>query len=192
MTCEEYSDRLLECVGSVNLPSDLAEHLSECEACRNAWTELKRLAESLAADADLSLGDEEIERLSRAVDLRIQQLDAAPTGIPKKLRARTFPGWPRLLASAAVIALVLGVGAIGYKLGQHSPPLQAESDSTGSAYVSSVGEVQSSALDESDIEGLLSDYAQNYSSGASSQLLDDISDDELEYLQTNLNVEGLL
>jgi hypothetical protein len=98
----------------------------------------------------------------------------------------------RPVAIAASVVLIVSVSLISLMMSRNdsseigSPPLVADS----AEYLSS--QVASGELDPSTLKEILGDFTSSYGYQASDLLLDDISDEELQYLENNFDVEDLL
>lgn len=97
------------------LPADeasaFAEHLDQCLACQQEVAELQvtaaQLGVAVTAPPPAALRDQVL----RAVQ-QTRQIPPVPT---THAAERSRPGWPRLLAAAAAVLLVLGVGVLALR-----------------------------------------------------------------------------
>ncbi|HEX4345963.1 MAG TPA: hypothetical protein VHZ73_00220 [Vicinamibacterales bacterium] len=118
-------DRLYECyvARQTGEPVDprAAEHLADCQACRERYAELSGFMGELRADADVEIDDAYSAEALRAQQShilnRIEHLSHAARVIsfPKHQATGSVPGEtfrvaPRWLAAAAAAGLVVGVG----------------------------------------------------------------------------------
>jgi len=188
MTCREFQDQLYDWFGQGELPAELQAHLDTCAACRKVRSELNSAAGHLGDNELFAPAGDEIEGMLAAID---ERLDAATVVIP---RWRTTV--LRLAPVAAAVALLLGIGLIS----QRSTVSEMAAIDTGStvdeyalldnadlAYTN-----EDETLDEATIDVLLEDYTSANRIEPSRTLLDDLTEDELDYLNVNFDVGEIL
>jgi len=149
------------------------------------------LAGFLGTDEDFGLSELEIEGLVSRVNDRIDRLEA-----PR----RRFQTWHPHLAAAAVIALFLGTVMVGY-IGQGYDEEVSRDGSLGAMAALVDGEsglltyLDSGTdlpFEERDIDLLLHDYTTGGGMFSGESLLDDLTDAELKYLESNFDLGDML
>jgi hypothetical protein len=99
----------------------------------------------------------------------------------------------RWLPAAASVLLVVGVGIGGYFMGRTNlNPATATIDQPTALLLGSVDESDYDEPDDPTFEVLLSQFTTDRPFDASEKLLDDITDEEMEYLTQNFDVGDLL
>lgn len=193
MTCTECKQRLEQNFGQTQLESTLDGHLNDCAECRNYWEQLARLADDLPDDAAFAVDADTIDRLVQAVDRTIDlSNDTAPNA---KRESYDVSPWTlmKLLPAAAALLVVAGVGFGGYFVGRTN--FDPAITTIVQPVVTQFGTTDESDYDEPDdptFEVLLSDFAADRPYDASEKLLDDITNEEMEYLAQNFDVGDLL
>lgn len=193
MTCTECRQQLEQSFGQIQLEATLVEHLGGCAECREYWEQLARLAEDIPDNTAFTFDTDTIDRLVRTVDRAIDQANG--TTPFAKQDAHEVSRWNlmRLAPAAAAVLLVAGVGLGGYFVGRTNfdPAITTivQPVATG---LSSTDESDYDEPDDPTFEVLLSDFAADRPYDASEKLLDDITDEEMEYLAQNFDVGDLL
>lgn len=193
MTCIECRQQLEQSFGQTQLEVTLDEHLRVCNECRNYWQQLARLAEGIPDDRSFAFDDDTINKLVQTVDETINQSTGT---IPMARRgSREASPWTlmKLLPAAAAVLLVVGVGFGGYFVGRTNlDPGKLTIDNPAPTVLSSTNVSDYDEPDRLTFEVLLSDFATDRPYDASEKLLDDITDEEMEYFAQNFDVGDLL
>lgn len=193
MNCEQIKRELELYLGFEEIPDELAAHLTECEDCRAYWTELDAAAGFMGQDDDFYPSDAAIERAVRAVDDRI----AARSQVTKITQLR----WVSRVSSVAAAVLLLFVSWSTVQFGGVSTLATLNDEQRDSlierAYPEDiVAEVDASeteyTLDDASVAALIEDYTDRYTYRGGEYLLDDLSDEEFEYLSESFDVGELL
>lgn len=185
MKCEKVQDELLLYFGRQELPEQLREHLSGCAECERFWLAAASVAQSLDRDEDFYADESEVEGLVARVDNAIDNIELGKF-------SRTASIWKTYLPVAAVVALMIGISLIVFLLGSFgSERSQMASDGDDSLLVL-YEEGTSAELNEEDMRALLYDFATEQHESASEQLIDDLTEEEYEYLQKSLDIGEIL
>jgi hypothetical protein len=160
---------------------------------------LQTLAEHLGADGDFYPDDAEVDMMVARVDGAIDQL--RPAGnytFRSKILAMS---WLRRATAVAAVVLLLGTGFLAYlehRAAQQPPSLDDVSYETvlmsmrkPDVVAAAIG-TDYQALDDDAIDQLLYEYTSNARFSAGERLLNDLSEEELNYLQTHFNVGDIL
>ncbi|MDF1543542.1 MAG: hypothetical protein P1R58_00405 [bacterium] len=176
MNCQQTQEELLLSFGSSELPAEIRKHVDQCEKCHAVMSSLDRLRPNALTDQDFTLPEQVTEQIQASV---IESIKPQPVFSMQKA-----------LAIAASVLLVLGVSYVSYKSNGTDDPRTLRSDSTidtviETADLSDADETPS--LDEL-FESVDSDpYRSSYD-----LLLEEITDEELDYLEKNLSAGELL
>ena len=200
MNCRLCRDELLLHVGQQVLPDDLVHHLDVCAQCREVCADLKSISARIARDDDFLPFDVDADEFVADVEKKIARAttDKSPAARHKAPSKRVaWVGWQRYLPVAAAVLLVIGISLIGYRDDQ----TYRAADSVESGATTATDEPVSllalyeGALDQFDeamLEVILSDFGEMEYLEASELLLDDLSDEELQYLRENFDVGEIL
>ncbi|MBU8932563.1 MAG: hypothetical protein KOO62_01015 [candidate division Zixibacteria bacterium] len=185
MSCRNIQEQLYERLGQKTLPPDIEAHISQCEGCRDLWNELEQLQLQLGTDEVFYLETHEIDELTEGV---MREIDAStPAVITPFYRIARM-----VLPVAASLLLLLGVSQL--------PDRPISDDWSSDITISDIfnddyypsGYDDTSGMDAATLELLLSDYASSDVVTPDEALLDDLSDEEFEYLKDNLDMGELL
>ena len=190
MSCSRYQELLLEQFGQRQLDSELQRHLAACPACRTFWNELAGLSGNLGSDDLFSPDEMQVEQLVMQVSQTINR------GMQYKYARDHFSFvknvWVRYIPVAAAAALVLGIAVGGYMAGKTAfGPEKSELvlSQTAATDLLSDGNEE---LDENAVGTLIYDFATGHTYEAGEWLLDDLTEEELKYLEESFNVGDLL
>jgi predicted anti-sigma-YlaC factor YlaD len=188
MSCDRVQEQLLLYLGQQQPPEELRQHLAECPACRSLWRELSRLEQKLGSDELFYPGDTDVERLVSKVDAAVRSGERAR----KDAASRVRKIWLTYVPVAAVAALVLGV-AIGWYVAERTvlTPDEAPSAAEEVSFTGLTDEdfVQ---LDDDAVSALLYELTTRHPYEAGEWLLDDLTEEELKYLEERFDVGDLL
>ncbi len=195
MNCEHVKDELAVCFGQPEPPQGLLAHLESCQECLQFWNELRGMAGAMPANESFALEPWELDEAVAMVDRAI-----ARQPLPMALRFRAAAQrWFRAVtdmrplpaAAAVALVLVISLGTTRFELPAPDPDMSVELLSTSDGLFASIGDEIDDPGDDA-VEALLSNFAQPWHSGTAEILIDDITDDEYEYLLQSLDVGDLL
>ena len=186
MNRDELQNELLLYLGQETLPSELQEQLEGDPETRAWFEELRVAAKHMGSDDDFAPFGLDEDRFVSSVERQIAKETERKTTWFKITDITSF-AWQKALPVAAAILLVLGV----YELGQWRGS-SAIADRTFDTTGSEITPVEEEALDDQMVSLLLWDYGEKADFQASEQLLNDLTDEELEYLEKNFDVGELL
>jgi predicted anti-sigma-YlaC factor YlaD len=182
MNCEQVREELDLFLGQSELPEEMKAHLATCDECRAYAEGLTSLASTLGDDSAFAPDIFESNKLAWAVEDAIKK-PAAPK--------RSWFANARYVAEAAVVLLAVAVGVDQYRR------------TTTVELPSSVDSVKIVQLDtnplltdnlqvsDAELEQMLLDYSTQDESAAS-ELLQNLTDEEMQYLEKNFDVGELL
>lgn len=184
MTCAEVRETLYELFGPGELPGDVKVHLADCRECRQIWEELRTVGAHFDEEDAFDLSDRESARLMAAINNEIDKSD--------QTRESSLPRWLQLaapVAAAAVLLLsiVITGGQFEARLSDSIDSLILSIDETTTAQ-----EALYDDLDEATINVLLEDFSARPSAEPSNRLLEDLTEEEYEYLAKNFDVGDIL
>lgn len=182
VNCQIRQQELSDLFGRSRLPEQITDHINTCPDCRRVYNEIVLLSERLGTNADFTPDTDRLEQLLASVERDIDL--SAGQNTRSLFRSR-------LLAIAASMVLMFGVAAISYRLGAISDNKTIVTAEDGSRQSIDIPD-EEETLDETTISILLDDYIFETGYEAGELLLDDITDEEFDYLKKNLDVGGLL
>lgn len=181
MTCEHMREELDLLVGQPELPSHITSHLEVCADCRKYFGELQAISEHMQDHSYFGLNEDESSDLLAGIN---EAIGPRPT-IVTSLR------WLRYAAAAAVVTISVSIGYYELRKGVPSET-QPSTDSTPAIVSDSLNVVDSLSLSSEDIEQLMQEYTSDVSVTTDPNVLENLSDEELKYVEKNLNVGDLL
>lgn len=193
MNCRDFQDELILWFGG-DLPEDRQAHVETCPECRDFWNQLVELQAAIPGDQEFYPSSAEAERLSS----RVMQ------SLPPRSRPGVSTSWrhwlsgamgrllrPRPLGAAAVSVFLLAFGLWWVS----STPGDPIVDSSTLMSELSPGFISDTTLYEPESETvdlLVDGLAVLEPTTAARSILDDLSDEEYQYLAKNLTVEDIL
>ena len=192
MTCIECQQQLEQSFGQTAPDADTIQHLNSCAGCSRYWEQLVKLAQDIPGDAQFSVDNAAIDKLVQKIEEAIQpSMDIA--SVAERESDKVTPiSLMRLLPAAAAVLLVAGVGVGGYLMGRTDRNTNTANNYQTILLSSIVDEAAYDEPDDRTYEVLLSDFTADRPYDASEKLLDDITDEEMEYLTQNFDVGDLL
>lgn len=200
MNCQLCQNELLLYAGQDSLPGDILNHLETCTLCRETWREIEVVSERLGNEDDFVPVDLDADQFVIDVERKIESIsdrNDASAHRPAQTERVTWIGWSRYLSAAAAILLLVGISLIGsWGSRKYVDNGSAELDSfavpDGSALLLSLYEDEVDQFDDAVLSVILSDFGSNGYFEAGELLLDDLSAEELQYLEENFDVGDVL
>ena len=185
MNCNEVKDLIFESFGVQENNEALQKHLSSCEDCRKLYETLSSQAQKFGTDKNFELSESEQANLLEKINADIDQHE-----LNKVIKVE--PAWKSYVPMAAAILLVLGVGFISQLIfkfgnGTETATNQDERVSYVALTVEDVTEIKSIELDE-----FVDQYSSQYDIDDEINMLDDLSEEEYQYLNENLDIGEIL
>ena len=184
MNCQNIQDELLLNVGAEVLPDNLQAHLDACPDCRAFWAELSSAARTVGSDEDFFLDQSAIETQVTNVDRRIDELE-----LGKVTDVRS--AWISFVPAVAAVVLLVGISFTAYMMGwfgSGSVLTDRPVEDTLMAQADNVMDI----IDENDIGYILYEFAADRKASTSELLMEDLTEEELEYLENNFDVGEIL
>jgi len=186
MTCRECREELELWIGQAELPKEIQDHIGSCAECQKLWDDLRGLASSLAEDSAFQATATEAHLVQTEINRRLRT--EAHTAI-------TPLHWLRHAAVAASVIIVAGIGITGYRANWFS-----RSVSTPDTTVVAQADTQTRNVATEDFaEGLNDDDLSALERAVDSAMalddatvLDSLSDEQIQYLESHLDVRGLI
>lgn len=184
MNCEQFREEIELAFGEPSLPAELQAHIESCAECRRYGAELEVLAARLRRESADRFPVSRLGATATEVERRIAEIP--PTVIIPLSRLR----WITRVAAAV---LVVAASMAAYRIGRYDGLRTAASEQTTLASgLSAATDTEEESIDERAVSVLIEDYSARGFFGASEALIDDLSDEEWQYLMDNLKVGELL
>ncbi len=185
MICEKVQAELALYFGQSELPDWIREHLDTCPDCAALFAEQQALAEGVAQDSDFYLNDDDLDKSVAAVDDAIDAFEMDKV-------TRTVPLWRNYVPAVAALVIIVGLSlTLSMSDLFHRSALQTEV-TTGDSALVLLDNGDQAYLEETDLQGLLEDFTIERYWQASEQLIDDLTEEEFEYLANNIDVGEIL
>ena len=188
MSCSHFQDQMLLLFGQKQLPEELRSHLAECPSCRAVWEELAGVSKKLGGDDLFHPNDTQSERLTSEVDTTIEKIERSTRRAVTRIRKV----WYERIPIAAVAALVLGIAIGTYMAGRTALDTGGAEVAFSITGVAGLYEGGDEELQESTVGSLIYDFTAQHSYEASEWLLNDLTEEELDFLEYNFDVGDLL
>lgn len=185
MNCDRIKEELFDYLGFDNLPEHLEEHLDKCPDCRIFWTELNSYKDHLGSENDFSPNKLVSDDFVWEVNARIDELENEPKEQPLK-----FINY--LLPVAASIIILLGISLTSGYLGNTETNVVYNISTDLNVQNGYFLEDEDDEMEVQFVDELLNDYSASVENAPSEQLLDDLTDEEMEYLKANFNAGDIL
>ena len=181
MTCQQVQEELDLTFGVEPLSEQASAHLASCDVCRAYAAELTSLTESLGDDAVFAPSIFESNKLAWAVE------DA----MNHPAKQRSWTSRIRYIAAAAVVLLAAAIGVDQYRR-TITVDIPTSKDTTQLASTDT-SLLPSTTLDltNTELEQMLLDYS-TLDDDAASEVLQNLTDEEMQYLEKNFDVGELL
>jgi len=182
MNCESFKKMISERFGNLYLDEMEKKHLEECSECRQHYEEYGSLEESLKQSEITPLGSVEFAMIQQTLDNNINRY---------QMKAISFYRLSTHYGAGAFAVLFLFFVSLwsGFQYGVY----YTESTQPAESYYLADNEYdESEEYDQQYIELLLNDYTKNNGFNSGDLLLDELTADEMEYLQNNLEVGDIL
>ena len=181
MKCSEFEKLIAERVGNIFLNEDERRHLDECSNCKEIYASYSALERDLSQVEITPLTSTEFALIQQGLDKRINSFQSRAISF-YRLSTRYGAG---LIAAAFLFFVSLWSG---FEYGVYHSENNAQ---TGSYYLAGNDTYEDETIDENYVDLLMYDYTMKngFNSG---EILGDLSQDEIEYLEKNLNVGDIL
>jgi len=187
MNCQNIREQMELLFGFEPLPLEVEEHLASCADCRAYREELAALAGDFGAVTDIEFDEQEVGRAVALVDQAIAE--RASNGI-------ISVNWLRQLTRVAAAVLIVAASWTAYRFGlSEGTQLSRVSEPLDGTYLAAAGDTysdESEYIDDEMVSALLQSYAPGGVLGSDQYLIDDLTDEEMEYLLKNFDVGELL
>jgi len=195
VNCEYVKNELAIHFGRDELPPDVLSHLEGCQECRKNWDELRDMAGAMPTNEAFALEPWELEEAVAIVDRAV-----ARRPLPMAIRFQeATKRWLRAVTdmrpvpavAAVALVLIISLGTMRFELSAPDTDMVLEVLSTSEVSLATT-EDDIEDPDDAIVEVLLSEFTQPWHGGSAEWLLDDITDDEYEYLLQSMDVGDLL
>jgi hypothetical protein len=188
ITCAACRDELLLYLNHAEvLTPVLRQHLGVCEECHRYYRELGEINRRLGDDASFLPDDLDEEQFVAAVERGI-------AGMPPPRVVVSV--WRRYLPAVAAILMVFGITLLGSREMRidysHDGAARNQALSESGSLLCTLYATEVDDFDDEVLDLILSDFAAKAYFEAGERLLDDLSEEELQYLEENFDVGDIL
>lgn len=197
MNCKDVIELLEAGLGITESSEEVEQHLDQCPDCMALMKELQSISRKVNQSSEFEFTPSEIEIAVAAVERRLDS--ASVDTIVSKSDNRhllIFGNWLRPLVRTAAVVLFVGATYGAYKVGQLQIGTSLVPDSLT---VSDNGPVESDwtgsdseEMDAAMISTLINEFSDRGYFEAGEAILDDITDEEMEYFLENFDVGDIL
>ena len=186
MNCKDIQDTLLENFGVFDISEDIKNHLRECESCRAYYSELENLHKRMGTDNTFKLDEHQITNITEQINEKIDTLE-----VEKETKAT--PMWKYFVPVAAGLVLVLGLALVGNLIHwfENGNGLAMNDDYTDSVMVV-ISQTDLEDYSGIEIDNILTEYSSQDDVVGEVLLIDDLTEEEYQYLEANLNIGDIL
>ncbi len=185
MNCEQVKDLLLESFGERVQSEEIAEHLRGCPACREFAEELNELMTVAGTNEDFFPDPEVTESLIAGVETRIDRMESAKATPVHSI-------WRSYIPAVAALLVVVGFSVTAYMLNMFSSKHSAQVSPDSNASLLVIKDADVDSLSSGEVNFILNDYSADHSGTVSGDVYDNVSQEELEYLENNLKAGDIL
>lgn len=185
MNCDSFKNKISQRVGSIFLGVDEKEHLELCPECKNLYENYVALEKGLNDLVIEPLGAVEFAAMQQKLDDSINRYQR---------RAISFYSLAtRYGAGLVAVAFLFFVSLwSGFEFGVYYSESNNQSDIYYLADNGDIEDDEDESMNEEYIELLLYDYTESNGFNSGDMLLGDLTLDELEYLENNLDAGDIL
>ncbi|UCG60756.1 MAG: hypothetical protein JSV52_10510 [Candidatus Zixiibacteriota bacterium] len=185
MNCQNIQDELLLMAGTERLPDDVQRHLDTCPECRDYWLDLTTTTENLGSEEDFYLDKTELESSIARVEERIDRLE-----LEKVTDVRS--AWLSHVPAAAAVVLLLGISFMAYMLGWFSNGEDPSTAGSQDTVWLSLENGDIDAIEESSIDYVMYRSATMNQTTSGELFYENLTEEELQYLEENFDVGEIL
>ena len=186
MNCEQVRQELLEQFGEHGYSEAVTKHLQGCVSCKEFAEELGDLTRMAGGNEDFFPEPSVTQELIEGVERRLDNLRST----------RVTPvrsAWHSYIPAVAALLVVIGFSATAYMLNVfNSSNHRVDTGSKDTLLVVTGSSAADEEFSTGEVDSLLNDFAADRNETASEYLIDDLSADELEYLENNLKAGDIL
>jgi predicted anti-sigma-YlaC factor YlaD len=185
MKCDLIKDKLLESFGNTELTSDLINHLNECTECRQYYQELLSITDSIRFEEDFYLTQAERERFVAEVDKKIDQHELSKV-------TDITPKWKSYVPVAAAIVMILGIALVSQLSYLFDSSDQNNiTDNNDSLWIN-IDKSEIEFVNNDNYENVLIDYSSVENSVSNDWIIDDVTEEEYQYMLDNFDIGEIL
>ncbi len=185
MSCKKFEFEMFESFGSGDLSLELQTHLENCSACQVIYQNLQSVSTEIGSDELFFESDETVNKRVEEVNSQIDQLELSKV-------VEVSSRWKAYVPMAAALFLVFGVGLITkFALQFVETPETAEISQVEVLFVAFTDD-DAQSLTEIEFSEFVDDYTTEYTLDYELKMLDEMTEEEYNYLEENLNIGEIL
>jgi len=185
MKCDLIKDKLLENFGLLEMPDYVTAHLDECDECRLYYQELLDIKSNVDREDEFYLSQQDQEQFMVQVEQKIDKHELGKV-------TNVTPKWKLYIPVAAAIVMILGIALIS-----QIPNLFNGSDQTDITEIDEnlwikIDNAEIEFVNNDNLENVLIDYSSVESSINDEWMIDDVTEEEYQYLLDNFDIGEIL
>ena len=197
MNCKDVIELLVTGFGFDDLPAELRQHIDQCPDCMALQQELQSIHRKVEQSSEFDFTDAEIENAVAGVEKRLDaDIVSTITAKQNSSQFTTFANWLRPMARIAAVVLFVAATYGAYRVGQlqvgTSPGIDSLVVSGDGIDESDWLDSNTEYMDDAMISTLIDDFSDHGYFEAGEAILDDLTDEEMEYLIENFDVGDIL
>ena len=185
MKCDLIKDKLLESFGNTKLSSELRNHLNECTECRQYYQELLSITEDIGGEDNFNLTQAEREQFVAKVDEKIDQHEL------RKVTDIT-PKWKSYVPVAAAIVMILGIALVSQLSYLFDSSDRINITENHDSLWINIDKTEIEFVNNDNYENVLIDYSSIDNSVSDEWILDDVTEEEYQYLLDNFDIGEII
>lgn len=185
MKCDLMKDKLLESFGDKQLSNDLKDHLNGCSECQQYYHELLSLTDDIRFEKDFYLNNDDKEQLITKIDEKIDQ---------QELRKVTniTPKWKSYVPVAAAIVMILGIALVSQLSYLFNGSDQVNITENNDSVWIDIDNSEIEFVNNDIYENVLIDYSSVENSVTNDWIVDDVTEEEYQYILDNFDIGEIL
>lgn len=185
MKCEKIKELLLENIEISEMPDDFKKHLNECTDCREYYQELLNIRNDIFEEEDFYLSQEERERFIIELDQKIDQ---------HELRKVTdiSPRWKTYIPVVAAVVMILGVALVSRIPNLFNDSNQINKTENNDGFWIKIDKKEVEFVNTDNFENILIDYSSIENSINNEWMIDNVTEEEYQYLIDNFDIGEIL
>ena len=184
MNCEKCQNQLYELFGEKQLPDEIQKHVDTCNGCYELLTELQNVKAGLGTDEQFVEGMIDPDRMVETVNSKIDKLEIS--------KVTSIARWKTFVPAAAALVIIVGVGFLSQIMLKIDPSQSNNRIDSIPPVLVKLSQIEIDELNKSDFNEFVDEYSYEYGFDEELESMDDLTEEQFQYLQEHLDVEEIL
>jgi hypothetical protein len=185
MKCDLIKDKILEYFGASELPDEIKEHLNQCPECRQFYQEMMSVSAEISQEENYYLTQKEQEQFIAKIDKKIDQHEL------RKVTDIT-PRWKSYVPVAAAIVMILGIALVSQLANLFSGSDQINVVENNDSLWIDIDQSDIEFVNNENYENVLIDYSSVDNSVNSEWIIENVTEEEYQYILDNFDIGEIL